>query len=281
MTATDVDVSYWLPLRPGSILLSFLGAFASLERLSVLDLSYNLLTELSDHTFRGLQQLRELYLSANLIANMSGRAFPSSLRTLYLDRNQLKIVPVAIRFSVALAHLQLSGNPIGELTAISFGKKLSSLRQLFLDNLQLENITDSAFKRLRRLELLSLRNNSLESLPSLTLLKYLSTMYLTGNKWRCDCNLIWLRTWQKRVVRKNRSPVECSFPKALRGQLLVNTEVTTSLVYAIRTWNHVFSYKTAPFPVTVALLFLAPILSASEKYHAEEATSIQKSFSIK
>lgn len=209
-----------------------------MERLSVLDLSYNLLTELSDQTFSGLQQLRQLCLSVNLIANISARALPSSLRTLYLDRNRLKTVPAAIRTCAALANLHLSGNPLGELTALSFGRKLSSLRQLFLDNLPLENITGSAFKRLRRLELLSLRNNSLESLSSLESLKYLSTLYLTGNKWRCDCNLIWLRTWQKRVVRTVRSPVECSFPEALEGQLLVNTEVTSSLAQADRAWNY-------------------------------------------
>ncbi|XP_053107556.1 chondroadherin-like [Hemicordylus capensis] len=210
------------------------GVFSSLKRLSFLDLSYNLLTELSDQSLRGLQQLRQLYLSANLIANLSTRALPGNLRTLYLDWNQLTSVPASIRTSVTLSSLHLSGNPIRELTVISFGRKLVSLRQLFLDNLPLENVTGSSFKRLRRLEVLSLRNNSLESLPSLASLKSLSTLYLTGNKWHCDCKLIWLRTWQKRIIRKDRSPVECWSPEALQGQLLVNIEVTTRLTHTER-----------------------------------------------
>ncbi|TFK07211.1 Occludin [Platysternon megacephalum] len=199
--------------------------FSSLKQLSVLDLSNNLLLELSDQALHGLPRLRRLYLSANRITNVSSKALPGSLRALSLDGNQLVNVPTAIRTSPMLSTLQLSGNPIRKLTSLSFGRRLRSLRQLFLDSLALEQITKLAFNRLRWLELLSLRNNSLESLPPLSSLKSLSTLYLTGNKWRCDCNLIWLRTWQKKVLRKERSPVECSSPGVLQGQLLVDIEL--------------------------------------------------------
>ncbi|XP_050792004.1 leucine-rich repeat-containing protein let-4-like [Gopherus flavomarginatus] len=200
--------------------------FSSLKQLSVLDLSNNLLLELSDQALHGLPRLRQLYLSANHITNVSSKALPGSLRALSLDENQLTSVPAAIRTSPMLSTLQLSGNPIRKLTSLSFGRRLRSLRQLFLDGLALEQITNLAFTRLRWLELLSLRNNSLESLPPLSSLKSLSTLYLTGNKWRCDCNLIWLRTWQKKVLRKERSPVECSSPEVLQGQLLVDIETS-------------------------------------------------------
>ncbi|XP_062990718.1 chondroadherin-like isoform X2 [Elgaria multicarinata webbii] len=203
------------------------GAFSSLKQLSVLDLSHNLLIEVSDKPLSGLQELRQLHLSANFIANLSARALPGRLRILSLDWNRLKSVPLAIRNSASLSSLHLSGNPIRELSSFSFGRKLSSLRQLFLENLPLESITSSTFKRLRRLEVLSLRNNNLASLPSVASLKSLSALYLTGNKWHCDCNLIWLRTWQKKVLRKDRSPVECSSPEALQGQQLVNIEKLT------------------------------------------------------
>ncbi|XP_053886933.1 chondroadherin-like isoform X2 [Malaclemys terrapin pileata] len=203
------------------------GGFSSLKQLSVLDLSNNLLLELSDQALHGLPRLRRLYLSANHITNVSSKALPGTLRALSLDGNQLASVPAAIRTSPMLSTLQLSGNPIRKLTSLSFGRRLRSLRQLFLDSLALEQITNLAFTRLRWLELLSLRNNSLESLPPLSSLKSLSTLYLTGNKWRCDCKLIWLRTWQKKVLRKERSPVECSSPGALQGQLLVDVEKLT------------------------------------------------------
>ncbi|XP_065261331.1 chondroadherin-like [Emys orbicularis] len=201
------------------------GGFSSLKQLSVLDLSNNLLLELSDQALHGLPRLRQLYLSANRITNVSSKALPGTLRALSLDGNQLVSVPAAIRTSPMLSTLQLSGNPIRKLTSLAFGRRLRSLRQLFLDSLALEQITNLAFTRLRWLELLSLRNNSLESLPPLSSLKSLSTLYLTGNKWRCDCKLIWLRTWQKKVLRKERSPVECSSPGALQGQLLVDIEL--------------------------------------------------------
>ncbi|KAM9172569.1 uncharacterized protein ACDP82_018757 isoform 2-T4 [Pangshura tecta] len=203
------------------------GGFSSLKQLSALDLSNNLLLELSDQALHGLPRLRRLYLSANRITNVSSKALPGSLRALSLDGNQLTSVPAAIRTSPMLSTLQLSGNPIRKLTSLSFGRRLRSLRQLFLDSLALEQISNLAFTRLRWLELLSLRNNSLESLPPLSSLKSLSTLHLTGNKWRCDCNLIWLRTWQKKVLRKERSPVECSSPGVLQGQLLVDIEKLT------------------------------------------------------
>uniref|UniRef100_A0A8C4XX41 Uncharacterized protein n=1 Tax=Gopherus evgoodei TaxID=1825980 RepID=A0A8C4XX41_9SAUR len=209
--------------------LSLSGGFSSLKQLSVLDLSNNLLLELSDQALHGLPRLRRLYLSANRITNVSSKALPGSLRALSLDENQLTSVPAAIRTSPMLSTLQLSGNPIRKLTSLSFGRRLRSLRQLFLDGLALEQITNLAFTRLRWLELLSLRNNSLESLPPLSSLKSLSTLYLTGNKWRCDCNLIWLRTWQKKVLRKERSPVECSSPEVLQGQLLCKDQHSSSL----------------------------------------------------
>ncbi|XP_074865967.1 uncharacterized protein LOC142021256 [Carettochelys insculpta] len=201
------------------------GTFSSLKQLSVLDLSNNLLLELSDQALQGLPLLRRLYLSGNRISNMSSKALPGNLRALRLDWNQLVSVPAAVRASPMLATLQLSGNPIRKLTSLSFGRRLRSLSQLYLDSLALEQVTALAFTRLRRLELLSLRNNSLESLPSLSSLKSLSRLYLTGNRWRCDCSLIWLRTWQKRVLRKERSPVMCSSPQALQGRLLVNLEL--------------------------------------------------------
>ncbi|KAJ7330043.1 hypothetical protein JRQ81_016217 [Phrynocephalus forsythii] len=233
------------------------AAFSSLKRLSVLDLSHNLLTVLSGKCLSGLQQLRQLHLSANLIVNMSTRALPGSLRTLYLDWNRLENVPSAICNSATLSTLHLSGNPIRDLTSLSFGRKLSSLRQLFLDNLALENITSSAFKRLRRLEVLSLRNNSLETLPPLSSLKYLSTLYLTGNKWHCDCNLIWLRTWQKKVMRKDRSPVECSSPGALRGQQLVNTELQKLTCPPYQTKSDM-SNSSAKIPMATTPLSVGP-----------------------
>uniref|UniRef100_A0A7M4FP66 LRRCT domain-containing protein n=1 Tax=Crocodylus porosus TaxID=8502 RepID=A0A7M4FP66_CROPO len=207
--------------------LSLSGVFSSLKQLSVLDLSNNLLVELSDQALGGLSQLRRLYLTANRISNVSVRILPRSLRTLRLDQNQLESVPTVIRTSITLSILQLSGNPIRKLTSLSFGRRLRSLNQLFLDSLSLEKITALAFTRLHRLEVLSLRNNSLESLPSLASMRSLSTLYLTENKWCCDCSLIWLRTWQKKVTQQDRSPVECSSPTVLQGQLLVDLEVST------------------------------------------------------
>ncbi|XP_029446097.1 leucine-rich repeat-containing protein 15-like [Rhinatrema bivittatum] len=210
--------------------LSYLGpgVFSALKSLSALYLSHNLLTELSEQAFSGISQLRWLYLSSNRITNISSQAFLglTSLRILGLDYNNLTSFPSAVRTVASLQVLHLSGNPIKKLTSLSFGRKLRSLEQLFLDKLGLLKVTSLTFYRLRRLKILSLRNNSLETLPALFSLKTFTSLLLSGNLWRCDCNMIWLHTWlQLRKSQEERSQVQCSSPDALQGQMLVNVEL--------------------------------------------------------
>ncbi|XP_025956493.2 chondroadherin-like [Dromaius novaehollandiae] len=201
------------------------GVFSSLKHLLVLDLSHNELQELSDQALGGLPQLRRLQLSANRLANLSGQVLPRGLRALWLDSNRLASVPRALRGAPLLATLHLSGNPIRQLTALSFGRGPRALGELFLDGLALEKVTATAFSRLRRLEVLSLRDNGLETLPSLASLRALSGLYLTGNKWRCDCDLLWLWTWQRKRPQAERGPIACSSPRVLQGRLLADVEL--------------------------------------------------------
>uniref|UniRef100_A0A8B9S9W0 Uncharacterized protein n=1 Tax=Apteryx owenii TaxID=8824 RepID=A0A8B9S9W0_APTOW len=53
----------------------------------------------------------------------------------------------------------------------------------------------------------------------------LTTLYLGSSRWRCDCSLVWLWTWQRKRPRGERGPVACSSPGALLGQLLADVEV--------------------------------------------------------
>ncbi|XP_030066406.1 LOW QUALITY PROTEIN: chondroadherin-like [Microcaecilia unicolor] len=188
------------------------GVFSALKHLTALYLSHNLLTELSEGALSGMSQLRWLYLSNNQISNISSKAFLdfTSLRKLSLDYNNLASVPLAIRSIVSLQVLNLSGNPIQKLTSVSFGRKLRFLEQLFLDQLALQKITPLAFYWLRRLKILSLKNNHLEH-SHLVVSRLSQVCFWRVNLWRCDCNLIWLYTWlQIRKTQKEHSQVKCS-----------------------------------------------------------------------
>ncbi|XP_043931683.1 chondroadherin-like [Protopterus annectens] len=205
------------------------GMFSSMKKLIALYLNNNNLTELADGSFQGLVQLRWLYLSNNHISNISSKAFSSmkNLRRLYLDGNNLMSVPSsALRAVKGISVLVLSRNPIEKLTGDSFGRKLSFLTELYLDNATLKEVSSRAFTRFRALQVLSMRDNHLETLQSLKPLRNLQSLSLSGNNWRCDCQMTWLRGWLLTdLVNDNRYEVKCSSPEALKGQLLMDVQI--------------------------------------------------------
>ncbi|KAL8221850.1 UNVERIFIED_CONTAM: hypothetical protein K2H54_074571 [Gekko kuhli] len=113
-------------------------AFQGVRNLYHLYLDNCLLEEIPGEVFENLTNLAFLHLEHNHIAYISpGRALPGKLHTLYLDQNQLDKLPGTIRTSTTLSTFHLSDNHISQLTSLSFGQKLRSLKQLFLDNLDL------------------------------------------------------------------------------------------------------------------------------------------------
>ncbi|XP_069508995.1 chondroadherin-like [Ambystoma mexicanum] len=240
--------------------LNFLGpdVFQPMHKLSALYLSHNLLTELSNQTFNDLPQLRWLYLNNNLLSNISIKAFagPRRLRKLSLEANNLTSVPRALRQASSLQSLRLSSNPIRQLG--SFGRKLRSLTELYLDELGLQEVSSTSFAGMRRLRTLSLRGNQLEIL-SLPLLGAQTELLLSRNPWRCDCRLLWLYV-HLQVMKSKVSQGEalCSTPTALAGQRLLNVELqkltcpafgshlTTAAPYKVPTYSATTAKRTPP-----------------------------------
>ncbi|MCL4120525.1 UNVERIFIED_CONTAM: hypothetical protein GTU68_060319 [Idotea baltica] len=116
------------------------------ETLAVRDLylDFNLLTEIQDEAFKGINPGR-LYLSSNSINNISDKAFlggpDSSIVMLDLDKNSLSTIPKA--FST-----------------------LKGLKYLYIPNNNIQTIPDSAFRSFcDHLEALSLSGNLLEEVP--------------------------------------------------------------------------------------------------------------------
>lgn len=65
-----------------------------------------------------------------------------------------------------------------------------SLVRLDLKGNLITTIHERALKPLKRLQVLNLRNNTLSSLPAMSLLPRLRTLYLEGNLWNCTCELL-------------------------------------------------------------------------------------------
>ncbi|KAM4722832.1 uncharacterized protein WCC33_009001 [Rhinophrynus dorsalis] len=203
------------------------GIFLPLKKLSVLYLNHNLLSDLPDGSLSGLAQLRWLDLGFNILSDIAYSSFYSmnNLRRLNLEMNNITSVPSSVRLRSGLQMLRLSGNYIKRLSTLSFGRNLRTLTELYLDMVGLERVSSLTFRRLSMLEVLDLRNNSLEYLP-VSRIKIFTKIYLTGNPWKCDCSLIGLHTrLQLTKVMDKDQQAECQSPKALQGQSLINVNL--------------------------------------------------------
>ncbi|XP_072890157.1 leucine-rich repeat transmembrane protein FLRT1-like isoform X2 [Hemitrygon akajei] len=200
------------------------GVFSSLVNLNVLDLSNNRLTTVLNLTFKSLSALRWLLLSNNRITTIESKAFSSNrvLRKLCLDNNKLTSVP--FRGLKKLEILELSNNNMSSLKSIIFEAKLKFLSQLYLDNALLDEDPAQALSKLRKLEILSMRNNRLETLSNTRSFKSVKQFRLSGNTWRCDCKLSWLRAWLLKQREADQREVICSSPSPHAGKLLVNVQ---------------------------------------------------------
>uniref|UniRef100_UPI00398ED10E chondroadherin-like isoform X1 n=2 Tax=Pristiophorus japonicus TaxID=55135 RepID=UPI00398ED10E len=204
------------------------GVFSNLRKLNALYLNNNRLTVLVDGTFKGLSALRWLFLSNNGITAIASKAFTGNraLKKLYLDGNKLTAVPSSAARSIRrLDVLQLSNNNISRLTAATFGQKLRYLTKLYLDDTSLDAAPPEAFSRFRRLEVLSLKDNRLATLSASRSFWFIKHFGLSGNAWRCDCGLIWLRDWLLKQSATDQSEVICSSPRAQAGKLLLNVQL--------------------------------------------------------
>ncbi|CAJ0931556.1 unnamed protein product [Ranitomeya imitator] len=226
-TFEDLSNLLYLYLQKNKIVHLQPDIFSPLKNLIALYLTDNLLAEISDGSLNGLTQLRWLDLGFNMISNISKEAFKASvyLRKLDLQNNLLTSVP-PFKSIISLQVLRLSGNRIRKLSSTSFSRNLKSVSELYVDNMGLKRVSSLALRRLRRLDVLDLRNNSLTSL-SVSKLKSSTTIYLTGNPWKCDCSIAEL--YIRLLMGKKNDPeqeVQCKSPKGLEDRSLTTINVS-------------------------------------------------------
>ncbi|XP_070267292.1 chondroadherin-like protein [Myotis yumanensis] len=196
------------------------AALRALPRLFSLHLQDNAVERLAPGDLAGAQALRWLYLSGNRLSQVSPGALGPApeLEKLHLDRNQLREVPTgALEGLPALLELQLSGNPLRALRDGAFQPVGRSLQHLFLNSSGLEQVSPGAFSGLGpRLQSLHLQKNQLQALPALPGLSQLELVDLSGNPFRCDCQLLPLHRWLTGL--NLRVGATCAAPPSARGQ---------------------------------------------------------------
>ncbi|KAJ7330044.1 hypothetical protein JRQ81_016218 [Phrynocephalus forsythii] len=221
------------------------GAFGQLGFLSFLNLARNSLVYLPDMVFQGLQLTKWISLSHNSLNVLTDEAFGglTSLRRLSLDHNELQYLPTeALSRLSGTSRLDLGHNPISYIGEEAL--EMASLKQLFLDNMALQDVSHRAFVKSPLLHTIDLHNNQLRVLQPLTEMVHLRKINLTGNPVLCTCYMRPFKEWaaKKRVD----ADVVCAGPVVFRGEHLESLRTRD-----MKCKDHLLEEKLLPSMATI------------------------------
>ncbi|KAM9295086.1 leucine-rich repeat-containing protein 66 [Morus bassanus] len=171
-----------------------------------LNLSNNLISELSLTTFRNLPVLETLNLNGNAIHTLTldipmpaqgskkcgkGCRLLPALKVLSVERNNLNTVPRGLCLLQSLQTVHLSSNGIRQIDLNDF-QNCSQLKDIDLQNNKITKIHPDAFRDLNKLQVVDLRENAL-TMPLPQLLISLNFFQLeaglSNNAWIFNCRL--------------------------------------------------------------------------------------------
>ncbi|XP_009680273.2 leucine-rich repeat-containing protein 66 [Struthio camelus] len=200
-TAITADLSY-------NNIKTFLCTNGSNEEwmLKHLNLSNNLISELSLATFRNLPVLETLNLNGNAISTLTldiptparrsekykeAYHLLPALKVLSVERNNLNTIPRGLKMLQSLQTIHLSSNDILQIDLNDF-QNCSQLKNIYLQNNKITKIHPDAFKDLNKLQVVDLRGNTLTTLPP-QILTDLNIFHLevdlSNNPWICNCRV--------------------------------------------------------------------------------------------
>lgn len=141
------------------------GSFTNIPHLTMIDLSSNALSRIDDGAFRGLDQMSSLTLTSNRLQHI-GRSLEgmASLSSLHLGFNQLtEIEEDDFQFNTMLRILDLSNNMIRQIHPMAF-KNLKRLRYLSLRDNALSHKVEFEFST-TMLQLVDFTKSQLKQVP--------------------------------------------------------------------------------------------------------------------
>lgn len=153
---------------------------------------------------------------------------PPETTLLDLRFNKIKnIPPGSFEHLKKLETLLINNNELEEIREGAF-RGVHELRYLYLYRNKIHHIDPKTFKHLHKLEQLFLHGNKLERLPRglFTYNKRLKRLRLDSNALICDCELIWLAQMLKDNHARTQAIATCDYPGRLKGISLmsINTD---------------------------------------------------------
>ncbi|MEQ2239942.1 hypothetical protein ILYODFUR_009764 [Ilyodon furcidens] len=187
-----------LLLTEGSISVVQPASLSDLRNVTVIGLSNNHISELSQEAFRKLPFLHTLLLDHNLLTSqaLQGGALTnlSQLEVLSLGHNHINMIQAGwFTGTKALLNLKLEGNLLTRLDLGSFPlNDFRSLETLDLSDNLIDFLDRNSFRGLVSLRSLDLSRNRLSYVPSeaFSYLVWLSNLNLDLNTWNCTCELL-------------------------------------------------------------------------------------------
>uniref|UniRef100_V5GL83 Putative connectin n=2 Tax=Ixodes ricinus TaxID=34613 RepID=V5GL83_IXORI len=198
-------------------------ALSHLPSLTHLFLERNKMTVIEDFAFAGLVKVKELDLSDNSVEVLTEHSFKGLSRVLRLDmfRNKLKRLEARVFGGLSsLVELDLKYNEISEVDSLAFDG-LPHLTIVYLSFNRLRVLPAQMFMGAPNLVTVDLSQNQLVTLTWRTVqdLRKIDAesfdMSLTGNKFSCDCRLVWMLHLENATrndkLRRELRHVKCDF----------------------------------------------------------------------
>lgn len=137
-----------------------------LRRIRIMDLSHNHITVIEDPTFGAASKLTTLYLNHNRLNEIHGKLFRNQKRLQYVDLswNKLETIPEELFLRTSLEIFKVTHNRLSEIPVKALNPVQSSLKYLDLSGNRITTISDSQLNQIQLLVYLNLEGNRISTI---------------------------------------------------------------------------------------------------------------------
>ena len=155
--------------------------------------------------FHGLN-IYTLNIRQNSIVTVNDAFTKCTVNKLYLQNNFINDIKDSILepLSTSITVLDLSNNPLQEVPqGIS---SLIHLHQLLLSNVKIKHLPRDMISNMKKLSYLDISSNMFTAIDRELMAEFyrIKRVELIDNQWKCDCGILPLHTWLKKVSEADR-----------------------------------------------------------------------------